>query len=146
LNDPLRVLAFLQEGYRQNFRFTFSGIDERVGPTVRVVRFEEFARPTILRRGASGGSDLPSHGLIWVDEPTGRILKTELRPGRFSSPAISIVTTFRHDPQLGIDVPATMEDMYPDRTGEMHGKATYGRFRRFQAQAREEIDVPPNPR
>jgi hypothetical protein len=144
LNEPLRVLAYLQEGYRQDFRFTFAGIDEDLGPTVRTVRFEEVASPTILR--GARGADVRSFGLLSIDEPTGRIVRTELRPGRFTPATTRIVTTFRFDTELGIDVPATMEDLYPDRTGEIRGKATYGNFRRFQARAQEAIDVPPAPR
>lgn len=146
LNDPLRVLAYMQEGYRDRFRFIFGGIERDLGPTVRTIRFEEFARPTILRRGSSRSLDYPSFGLIWVDEPTGRVVKTELRPGRFAPLSISITTTFRVDERLGIDVPAEMRDLYLDRTGEFRGTATYGNFRRFQASATEQIDVPPTPR
>lgn len=140
LNEPLRVLAYLQRGYRELFRFTFSGIEKDLGPTVRVVRFEEWQRPTILR-GTRGG-DVVSHGLVWIDEPTGRVVKTELRPGRFLLATTRIVTTFRFDDQLGIDVPARMDDEYPDRTGAIYGTATYSRFRRFQTQALESIQVP----
>lgn len=140
LNEPLRVLAYLQPGYREQFRFTLSGIEKDLGPAVRVVRFEEWHRPTILR--GARGTDVVSHGLVWIDEPTGRVVKTELRPGRFSAPTTRIVTTFRFDDELGIDVPARMEDEYPDRTGVIFGTATYSRFRRFQAHARESIGVP----
>jgi len=42
LNNPLRVIAYLQEHYRGRFRFIFAGIDNDLGPTVRTVRFEEF--------------------------------------------------------------------------------------------------------
>jgi hypothetical protein len=144
LNEPLRVLAYMQVGYREQFRFIHSGIDEDLGPTVRTVRFEEMTSPTILR--GRGNTDSRSFGLIWIDEPTGRILKTELRPGRFTPATTRIVTTFRFDEQLGMDVPAAMEDLYPYSTGEIRGKATYGKFRRFQASVQETIDVPPSPR
>jgi hypothetical protein len=146
LNNPLRVLAFLQEHYRGRFRFTFSGIEKDLGPTVRTVRFEEFQRPTLLRSGSNGTIDLFSHGLLWIDEPTGRIVKTELRPGRFQNPSIIITTTFRFDETLGIDVPAEMSDVYPDRTGDVRGVATYGRFRRFNVQTDAIVPDPAVPR
>jgi hypothetical protein len=144
LNNPLRVIAYLQEQYRSRFRFTFSGIEKDLGPTVRTVRFEEFQRPTLLRTG--GGADFTSHGLIWIDEPTGRIVKTELRPGRFQNPSTIITTTFRFDETLGIDVPGEMRDRYPDRTGEVRGVATYGRFRRFNVRTDAAVDTPDAPR
>jgi hypothetical protein len=144
LNEPLRVLAYMQMGYREQFRFIATGIDEELGPAVRIVRFEEMSSPTILR--GPRNTDSRSFGLVWIDEPTGRIVKTELRPGRFTPATTRVTTTFRFDEQLGIDVPATMEEVYPDRNGEIRGRATYGRFRRFHADARETIDVPANPR
>lgn len=144
LNNPLRVMAYMQPHYRNRFRFVFSGIEKDLGPNVRTVRFEEVGRPTLLRRRSN--TDFPSYGLIWIDEPTGRIVKTELRPGRFTPAAIIITTTFRFDEQLGIDVPAEMRDLYPDRNGEVRGVATYGRFRRFNVQTDAKVDTPPAPR
>src|SRR5689334_12478424 len=35
LNNPLTVLAFLQDGYRERFRFNLAGLDKKLGPTVR---------------------------------------------------------------------------------------------------------------
>ena len=32
-----------------------------------------------------------------------------------------------------------MEDWYPDRTGEFRGKASYGKFRRFEVKTEETI-------
>ena len=63
------------------------------------------------------------------------MVKTRLQVGPFRIPP-EIVTTYRHDEDLGIDVPAEMRDWYPDRNGDIRGVATYGRFRRFQVQDR----------
>jgi len=73
-----------------------------------------------------------------VDEQTGRVVKTRLQVGPFRIPP-EVVTTFRRDDDLGIDVPAEMKDWYPDRQGEIRGLATYGRFRRFQVRTEESI-------
>ena len=136
LNNPLVALVFLQPDYRPRFRFNLAGIEKDLGPTVRTVRFVEWKTPTILRIGAN--SDLPTRGLIWVDETTGRVVKTRLQAGNYRTPP-EVVTTFRHDDALGIDVPAEMRDWYPDRNGDVRGVATYGRFRRFQVQTEETI-------
>lgn len=136
LNNPVLALAFLQPNYRPRFRFNLAGIEKDLGPTIRTVRFEEFRIPSILKTGAN--QDMLSRGLLWLDEQTGRVVKTRLQIGPFRVPP-EIVTTFRHDPELGIDVPVEMRDWYPDRQGEIRGVATYGRFRRFTVQTDESL-------
>ena len=140
VNNPLLTLAFLQRGYRDKFRFTVEGLEPSLGPTVRALRFEEVLKPTILRRG--GNLDLPAHGLIWIDEPTGRIVKTELRLGerplqRSSmswQPPSTITTVFGFDQDLGIDVPVEMRDSYPIERVDVKGVAMYSRFQRFRVR------------
>ena len=39
------------------------------------MQFREIARPTFLRGGLG---DLPSRGLYWIEEESGRVVKTEL--------------------------------------------------------------------
>jgi len=137
VNNPLLTLAFLQGNYRPRFRFNLAGIEKDLGPTIRTVRFQEFQIPSILRTGAN--QDVLTHGLIWVDEQTGRIAKTRLQIGPARTPP-EVVTTFRRDEGLGIDVPSTMADWYPDGTrGEIRGTATYSRFRRFGVKTEESI-------
>jgi len=135
-NNPVLTMAFLQPNYRPRFRFNLAGIEKDLGPTIRTVRFEEFRLPTILKTGAN--QDMLSRGLMWVDEQTGRVVRTRLQVGPFRV-APEVFTTFRHDADLGVDVPAEMKDWYPDRQGEIRGVATYGRFRRFQVRTEEAI-------
>ena len=136
LNNPLLTIAFLQDAYRSRFRFTLAGLEKNLGPRVRTVQFQEWKVPSILR--GNSNSDILSRGLVWIEEDTGRVVKTELRIGNRSEP-ISIVTLYKFDENLGINVPVEMRDWYPDRTGEIRGVATYGRFRRFQVKTEEEI-------
>ena len=138
-NNPVMALAFLQVEYRARFRWNLAGLEKDLGPKIRTVRFEEFRIPSILRMGAN--QDILSRGLIWVDEDTGRVVKTRLQVGPYRTPP-EIVTTFRHEESLGIDVPAEMKDWYPDRQGEIRGVATYGRFRRFAVTTDEAIAKP----
>jgi hypothetical protein len=139
LNNPMAAMVFLQPNYQKRFRFTLAGVEKSLGPTVRTVKFEEFQLPTILR--ANANSDLPARGLLWIDEPSGRVVKTRLQVGSSRIPP-EIVTTFRYDETLGIDVPAEMRDWYPDGTGDIRGLATYGRFRRFQVKTDEVVETP----
>ena len=139
LNNPVLTMAFLQPDYRPRFRWNLAGIEKDLGPTIRTVRFEEFRIPSILKMGAN--QDMLARGLIWVDEETGRVVKTRLQAGPFRTPP-EIVSTFRHEESLGIDVPAEMTDWYPDRNGEIRGVATYSRFRRFAVKTDEAIAKP----
>lgn len=131
INNPLLAVAMLQPHYRTHFRFNLAGLEKDLGPRVRTVRFVEYQRPTILKVNANG--DLPVQGLMWIDELTGRVVKTELDFGLSRTPP-EVVTLFKFDEELGIDVPAEMRDWYPDAGGELRGVATYGKFRRFQVR------------
>jgi hypothetical protein len=139
LSNPLVAMAFLQRQYNDRFRFNLAGLDKKLGPDVRQVRFVESRQPTLLK--GNSNSDVPSRGLYWIEEGTGRVVKTELQLGSTGFP-IRIVTTYKFDEELGINVPATMEDWYPIRDGEFRGKATYGKFRRFQVQVSETPVLP----
>jgi hypothetical protein len=136
LNNPLLVMAFLQEGYRDRFRFNLAGLDKKLGPTVRTVQFQEWKIPSLIK--GNGNQDILSGGLVWIDEDTGRVVKTELKIGRGAA-AITVATLYKFDEELGINVPVEMRDWYPDGTGEIRGVATYGRFRRFQVTTEEAV-------
>jgi len=136
INHPLLAMAFLQDFYRARFRFITAGSDKSLGPKVRKVQFQEFRTPTIIKGDAN--RDVFARGLVWIDEDTGRLAKTELRIGSQSSP-ISVITLFKFDETLAMDVPSEMRDWYPDRQGEVRGVATYGRYRRFQVTTSESV-------
>jgi hypothetical protein len=136
LNSPLLVIAFLQEGYRDRFRFNLAGLDKKLGPTVRTVQFQEWKIPSLIK--GNSNQDILSQGLVWIEEDTGRVVKTELKIGRGAA-AITVTTLYKFDEELGINVPVEMRDWYPDGTGEIRGVATYGRFRRFQVKTDETL-------
>ena len=92
-------------------------------------------------RGEAGG-DLFAHGRLWVELATGRVLKTELQVEQPSVRAI-VTTTFRYDERFGIAVPMEMRERYTIGTGNrVNTVATYGRFRRFNVIAEEDVRVP----
>jgi hypothetical protein len=136
LNNPLLVMAFLQDFYRPRFRFTLAGLDRKLGPTVRTVQFQEWKIPSLVK--GNSNQDILTRGLVWIEEDTGRVVKTELKVGGRAAP-ISVVTLYTFDQEIGISVPVEMRDWYPDGTGEIRGMATYGRFRRFQVTTTEEL-------
>lgn len=136
INHPLLAVGILQPDYRPHFRFNLAGLEKKLGPRVRTVRFREFQRPTIMK--ANANNDLPVQGLLWIDEVTGRVAKTEIEFGLSRTPP-EVVTLFKFDEELGLNVPAEMRDWYPDGAGELRGAATYGKFRRFQVRTDETV-------
>ena len=139
VNNPLLVLSLLQRANGHRFLLSPGGMERKLGPTIRVVVFREVVTPTVLRWG--GNIDMPAEGKLWVDEPTGRIVKTELKLGERDirnpssvawRPPTVITVTFGRDEELGVDVPLEMRDKYPLDRDEVRGVATYSRFRRPQ--------------
>jgi hypothetical protein len=133
LDKPLIALAFLQPAYVDRFAFTIGRYERALGPDVRVVQFREIARPTLLRGGVG---DLPAHGLYWIEEGSGRIVKTKL-----DFRQDFVVTTFKFDADLRIDVPEQMTQQWRVERGTatFTATSTYGRFRRFNVQTEEKV-------
>jgi hypothetical protein len=131
LNKPLMGIVLLQQQYVSRFRFTTGPLDKAVGAGVRVVQYNEWVRPTILKAAQANG-DLPAKGRHWIEEGTGRVMKSEIVVR-----GETVVTTFRFDDDLQIDVPMMMEDNL--------GTATYSRFRRFGVQTEERVSSPGSP-
>jgi len=137
LNKPLIAISFLQGLYVSRFWFTIGPIDRSVGPNVRLIQFTEWVTPTILRRGTANG-DLKTRGRVWIDETSGRVAKTELDFGADPDPSY-VITTFRFDDDLHVDVPVEMRERWRFRDSEVTGVASYGRFRQFNVQTNEQL-------
>src|SRR3954447_10607432 len=137
INNPLLVLALMQEENHDRFRFTTGSLEKSLGPDVRVLQFQEFRTPSFIK--LDGNADVFANGLLYVQQATGRVVKTQLNIGRRGS-GIEIQTTFQRDPMLEIDVPALLKEWYPDgQGGDITGEATYSRFRRFQVSTQEDL-------
>jgi len=104
------------------------------------VNFKEVAMPAMIRGEA--GRDLFSHGRVWIDAMNGRVLKTEILVEQPALRAI-VTTSFRIDEHSGIAVPTEMREQYTFGNGNrVNTVATYGRFRRFDVSANEELSSP----
>lgn len=140
INNPVIAMAFLERSYQKRFSFAIDRPDPNVAPTAWILAYTETEKPTLIR--GDGDSNLPTHGRAWVDVQTGRVLKTELV---IEAPLITahVTTTFKPDERLGIHVPLEMIEEYkPSAGGRISGKATYGRFRRFDVKTEEHIEKP----
>jgi hypothetical protein len=137
VNNPLLVLALLQEENQQRFRYTLGNIEKSLGPDIRVLQFQEILSPTFIK--ANGSVDVFSTGLVWIEQATGRVVKSQFNVGKRGT-GIEVITTFKPDPDLKIDVPVLLKEWYPDgQGGDITGEASYSRFRRFTVSTEEEI-------
>ena len=142
LGNPVLALGILQRSYQPRFRFALAKPDKESGPDVTIVTYRETASPAMIRGEA--GLDLPAFGRLWIDTASGRVLKTELQVQQAAIRAI-VTTTFAVDQRTGIAVPQEMREQYTLANGNrIHMNATYGRFRRFDVTAEEDIH-PPSP-
>jgi formylglycine-generating enzyme required for sulfatase activity len=140
LGNPVLALGVLQKTYQQRFRFTLGKEDRNAGPGVSVVEYKEVSSPAMIR--GEGGHDLMAHGRLWIDTVTGRVLRTELQVEQTAVRAI-VTTTFRSEERSGIAMPLEMRERYTLTNGSrLHMVATYGRFRRFDVTASEDIHLP----
>jgi hypothetical protein len=140
INNPVFALIFLQPELQWHFKFTLGKPDRRMGEDIRVVEFLEEARPTLIT--GLPGQEMPAYGRFWIEATTGRIVKTEVRVDERGVKA-TLTTVFRPDERLGMDVPAEMHEDYELTNSHVTGTASYGRFRRFEVNATEELSPPP---
>ena len=133
--NPIFVLGFLQSDFQSRFDLTVNDAGSEWPREVKAVAFVEIGRPTLLRTGLLGGTDVPTRGTAWIEETTGRILQTELEIGR-GRPALRMITKYRLDPRLQVTVPVEM------RTENPKGLAVYTNFRRFGVETDTTIPLP----
>jgi sulfatase modifying factor 1 len=140
LGNPVLALGVLQQSYQPRFRFSLGKEDKSFGAGVAVVEYKETHSPTMIR--GEVGNDLPAHGRAWIDAATGRVLKTELQVEQPTVRAV-ITTTFQAEEKSGIAVPLEMREQYTFPSGNrVNTVASYGRFRRFDVNANEDIRTP----
>jgi len=133
INFPLVAIALFQPSYRDRFEFSVGKVERESGRDLRVISFQE----TEVSNPVIGG--MRSSGRAWVDETTGRVMKTELQLRHPAQRyAYKITTTFAVDDRLRLAVPVEMRDSYPGYL-DMTGIATYGQFRSFQVRTAETL-------
>ena len=140
IGNPVLALGVLQASYQQRFKFSLGKEDRTVAAGVWWIDYQETSSPAMVRGQA--GVDLFAHGRIWIDATSGRVLRTQLL---VEQPAIraQVTTTFRMDDRFTIAVPSEMREAYQFNSGSrISTVATYGRFRRFDVRADENVRLP----
>lgn len=133
LNTPVLPLAFLHVDYQPLFAFTPARDQTASGI---VLAFKETSRPTLVRTPM--GKDMASRGRFWIDPASGAITQSELIVEDAVVKA-TVNVTYRADTDLGFLVPAEMRETYLAGRDHIEGRATYGRFRKFQVNVDEQI-------
>lgn len=132
-NVPTFALMILHPEHRGRFSFELADTDRVEGQDVWVLRFRESVGPMLIsdpvRRLA-----VPTHGRLWIDPESGRVVRTELRTGsrRDGELRSEIVVRYRPNDELGVWVPRDMKEKYEDGGGLLfEGDARYSNFQRF---------------
>jgi hypothetical protein len=166
INVPLMSFVFLEREVQPRLRFTRVGDDQRaavpdaqaghfrVSTEVWVIRFEERDRPTIVRDSVNR-QDVPSQGRFWLEPASGRVLMSEMRSDHPGVRA-EITVNYQSEPLSGLLVPTAMFERYtnvlPARRSppsqywrRIEATAMYGKFRRFQVEVDQHVDLPQPP-
>jgi hypothetical protein len=130
INVPTMVLQFAKPGEQARSQFRRGSQSTMSGLRAREIRFTERSLPRVIRT--------PDHaaaaGSFWVDEATGRILRTELRVSTGSTSSV-IGVSYSHQPKLDMWLPVLMSERYTTpRQPAITGRAIYSNFRRFDVQ------------
>jgi hypothetical protein len=165
INVPLMPFVFLERDVQPRFRFARTGDNQRaavpdplaghfrVSTEVWVVRYEERERPTIVRDSIHY-QDAPSQGRFWIEPSSGRVLMSEMRS---EHPGIraEITVNYQSEPLSGLLVPTAMYEKYTDllppqrlsrsQWRRIEATARYGKFRRFQVEVDQHVDLPQSP-
>jgi hypothetical protein len=144
INIPIMALLFFEKGVQANITFeegdagNVKRLDGLAEPAaIRMISFKE-TKPGTMVKGANS-RDIPSHGRVWLDGTTGRILRTELISEDTDIRA-AIDVIYKVESALGdLLVPAEMRENYTLRRSDtrIDGRATYGRFRQFTVTTTE---------
>jgi hypothetical protein len=143
VNVPMLALLFLERNVQPVITFQqgkagnvkrFDGLAEPA--EIWMVEYREEQKGTMVK--GVNNRDIPSHGRIWLDGRTGRVLQTELISEDTDLRA-EIDVTYRSEPGLELLVPGEMREIYIIRRNEtrIDGRATYSKFRQFTVSTTE---------
>lgn len=152
INVPLMALMFLDPAYQPRFKFSVStehkgtprGLPKTPEFTLTAdaweLDFDEVQTPTIIQ---GDSLDAKSHGRIWIDPETDRVLLTEL-VNESKNVRTTIRVSYKSEPIAGFLLPVEMRETYvmKGRFYTFQGAATYSNYRRFTVSTAEAIAPP----
>ncbi len=141
INIPTLVVLFAQPDLASRFDYDREDEETVDGRPAWAFAYKDVARPSLIK--TSKGEDLPLTGRLWIEPSTGVVLKTNLVAADADVRAI-VTVTFREDKDLGLWVPARMEETHGSRgSEEITCVATYSNYRRFKVATDERMKKPP---
>jgi len=133
VNDPTMALAFLRDVNQRRSIFDLAGESTVNGVRTRVLRFREDSQPRLI----GTPDESPASGRFWIDQGTGRIVRTELVLSAREARGTITVTYGPQEKLAGLWVPVRMEERYAvGSTQTIDCVATYSNFRQFNVTVR----------
>jgi len=152
VNVPLLALILLDPTYQAHFKYAVStehkgtprGLPKsdafRLAGDTWEIDYDEGLTPTVIQGDRENAF---SHGRIWVDPQTSRVLITEL-VNEAKTVRTTIRVSYQSPPFDGVLLPVEMRETYllKKRFYTFEGEVTYGNFRRFSVNTVESIGAP----
>lgn len=152
INVPLLTLLLLDPTYQTHFKYSVSlehkgtprGLPKTPAFTLPAdaweLDYDEIVTPTVIK---GDGMDAKSHGRVWIDPDTNRVLITEL-VNEAKTVRTTIRVSFQSEPVAGFLLPVEMRERYERKGGfyKFDGAATYSNYRRFTVSTDEAIKQP----
>lgn len=145
LNLPMAALMYLRDRNQARSKFQRVSLDSIGGHRVLIVRFEETATPRLI----GSVDNAPARGRYWIEQGTGRILRTELEiNSRRGTTNIQVLidVEYAESPEVGLWLPRQMEENYNFTDGmgrqlaNIFGRAIYTNVRKFRVDIQENVD------
>lgn len=130
INVPTMVLRFANTAEQHRSEFKRGGTTQIDDIEAREIRFQEKKLPRVIntRDGAAAA------GKFWIEEATGRVLRTELRITTGNTTA-SVIVAYQFQPKIKLWLPVLMNERYATpRQPVITGRATYQNFRQFDVK------------
>jgi hypothetical protein len=146
INLPTFALKILRKEEVSRFTFERAGNARVEGVQTWKIRFrEEGGRPLVT---SVNGEPLYSHGMLWIEPETGRILQTEIElenPYTKVNLKGRILVAYGAGKKVDILVPTSMIEHYESRYTTIDCRADYSNFRPFEVDVKFEINLPQQP-
>ncbi len=147
INLPTFALHVLRKSEVGRFSFEHAGTSRIEGVRTWTIRFHERTDSAHTLVVGGNGENLYSHGTIWIDPDTGRVLQTEFEvenPGPPARIKARILVTYAQGKKVSVLLPDVMVEHYDAPYNTIDCRADYSNFRPFEVDVKFEI-APPRP-
>jgi hypothetical protein len=140
INLPTFALSVMRKEEAPRFAFNKIDVDKIQGIETWAIKFRELTPPTMVVGDKQ--EFLFSHGTLWIEPETGKILKTEFEvanPHTKMPVKGRVVVTYSENKKLGMLVPNLMQEHYESENSTIDCRADYSNFRRFEVDVRFDL-------